>query len=294
MSENLSSKIKGGKKNTSEINKSGLPDSYDETKVVLLPRDPVWIYVYWDISSHTKNEFLKKYKDVFDPSSISVRVYDVTDVAFNGSNANRYFDVKVNSNALSWYINVGEFNRSWCVDLGYVLKNGDFVTISRSNSMAMPKHGVSNVTDEQWALLQIEFEKLLKISGAGGLGKSSYDLVKLMRERWEEITKLPTSGVLGGASSSLVRKKETVETETVKSKEKTFWLKADTEIIVYGATEPDATLTVQGKNVPLAQDGSFTLRFYLPDGEQNYPIEAISSCGTMSRRITFNVKKETK
>ncbi|MDR1695788.1 MAG: DUF4912 domain-containing protein [Endomicrobium sp.] len=290
MSENLSSKMQGGKKDVLSINKSGLPDSYNETKVVLLPRDPLWIYVYWDISSQTKNEFSDKYKDIFDDSSLTIRVYDVTDVNFDGSNANRFFDVKVNHNALSWYINVGEFNRSWCVDVGYVLKNGEFVTVSRSNAMAMPRHGVSNITDEQWALLQIEFEKLLKISGAGGLGKSSYDLVKLMRERWEEITKLPTSGILGGASSSSFRKKQAAD----KSKDKTFWLKADTEIIVYGATEPDATLTVQGKNVPLAQDGSFTLRFYLPDGEQNYPIEAVSSCGTMSRRITFNVKKETK
>ena len=51
---------------------------------------------------------------------------------------------------------------------------------------------------------------------------------------------------------------------------------------------------VCGKKVPLSQDGSFTLRFYLPDGEQNYPVEAKSSCGKMSKKIAFKVKKETK
>jgi len=113
-----------------------------------------------------------------------------------------------------------------------------------------------------------------------------------MRVRWEELTKLPTSGVLGGASSSsLLRKERSGKQEKTN---KNFWLKADTEIIVYGATEPDAELTVQGKKVALAPDGSFTLRFYLPDGQQNYPIEAVSSCKTMSKRIIFNVGKETK
>jgi hypothetical protein len=292
MSENLSSKMQGTNKSRQEKN-SGLPSSYGETKAVMLPRDPIWIYVYWEINNDTFEQVKSKYGQNFDNSGLTLRIYDVTDVNFDGGNANRYFDISVNPNAMSWYINVGEFNRSWCVDVGYILKNGEFITVARTNSMAMPRHGVSNVTDEQWALLQLEFEKLLKISGAGQIGQSSYDLVKLMRERWEELTKLPTSGVLGGASSSFKRGESAPASSGV-SQEKSFWLKADTEIIVYGATEPDATLTVQGKNVPLAADGSFTLRFYLPDGQQSYPIEAVSSDGTMKRQITFNVQKETK
>lgn len=290
MSENLSSKMQGKRKPDYEINKSGLPETYADTKIVLLPRDPVWIYVYWEISQNVRNEISKQFGGEYNPDSLVVRVYDITDVDFNGSNANKYFDINVNPNALSWNINVGEFNRSWCVDLGYVLKNGEFLKVARSNPIIMPRHGVSTVTDEQWALLQIEFEKLLKMSGKG-IGEGSYDLVRMMRERWEELLNLPTSGVLPSSiSSSFNRPEKSSKNE----KDKTFWLKADTEIIVYGATEPDAHLTVQGKSVQLAKDGSFTLRFYLPDGEQSYPIEAVSSCGTMSRKITFNVKKESK
>jgi hypothetical protein len=292
MSENLSSKMQGINK-SSQKNQSGLPSNYGDTKAVMLPRDPIWIYVYWEISQNVLEQLKSKYARDFNPSNLTIRVYDVTDIDFDGSNANKFFDISINPHAVSWYINVGEFNRSWCVDVGYVLNNGEFVAVARTNSMTMPRHGVSNVTDEQWALLQLEFEKLLKISGAGHIGQSSYDLVKLMRERWEELTKLPTSGVLGGASSSFKRDESPLAKYGV-SKEKTFWLKADTEIIVYGATEPDATLTVQGKNVPLSADGSFTLRFYLPDGQQSYPIEAISSDGTMKKQITFNVQKETK
>ena len=76
-------------------------------------------------------------------------------------------------------------------------------------------------------------------------------------------------------------------------KQKGFWLKADTELIVYGSTEPDAKLTVQGQNVTLRPNGSSTLRFYLPDGSQEYPIEAVSADGTMKRKITFTVKRDS-
>lgn len=292
MGENLSSKIQSTNRNSREKN-PGLPSNYGDTKAVMLPRDPIWIYVYWEINRDTVEQIQSKYGQNFDPSGLTIRVYDVTGIDFDGANANKFFDISVNPNAMSWYINVGEFNRSWCVDVGYILKNGKFITVARTDSMAMPRHGVSDVTDEQWALLQLEFEKLLRISGAGRIGSSSYDLVKLMRERWEELTKLPTSGVIGGASSSF-KKDSSSSPQSGVSKNKNFWLKADTEIIVYGATEPDAVLTVQGKRVSLSEDGTFTLRFYLPDGQQSYPIEAVSSDGTMKKRITFNVQKETK
>jgi hypothetical protein len=36
-----------------------------------------------------------------------------------------------------------------------------------------------------------------------------------------------------------------------------FWLIADAELIVYGATEPDATVTIGGKPIKLNPDGTF-------------------------------------
>ena len=79
-----------------------------------------------------------------------------------------------------------------------------------------------------------------------------------------------------------------------KSKERGFWLKADTELIVYGATEADAKLTVQGKAVALRPDGSFSLRFNLPDGQQEYPVRAVSADDAVEKEITFTVKRDSK
>jgi hypothetical protein len=65
-------------------------------------------------------------------------------------------------------------------------------------------------------------------------------------------------------------------------------------LIVYGATEPDAKVTVQGKPINLRQDGTFTLRFALPDGKQVIPVKAVSSDLEEERTITPIVTRETK
>ncbi len=294
MSEKLSSKLGNEEK---PVNKTGLPLDYGDTKITILPRDPICIFAYWSISGEFLDKLKKQYgEENFINSKLVVRVYDTTDINFDGSNANRYFDVFVTPESSSWYINVGEFNRCWCADIGYLTKDGKFIYIARSNKIDMPRYGVSNVTDEQWAMLQVEFEKLLRISGVNKIGMSSFDIAKLMRERWEEIVSisLPSSHSHAGSSSFKTHPSYEQTEQVSQDKSKSFWLRADTEIVINGATEPDATLTLKGMPVKLSADGSFSVRFYLPNGEDKYTIEAVSADGTMKKSITFEVKKDTK
>jgi hypothetical protein len=294
MSEKLSSKFGNEEK---PVNKTGLPLDYGDTKITILPRDPICIFAYWSISGEFLDKLKKQYGEQnFENSKLVVRVYDTTDINFDGSNANRYFDVFVTPESSSWYINVGEFNRCWCADIGYLTQDGKFIYIARSNKIDMPRYGVSNITDEQWAMLQVEFEKLLRISGVNKIGMSSFDIAKLMRERWEEIVSisLPSSHSHIGSSSFKTNTYYNQNEQPLHDKVKSFWLRADTEIVINGATEPDATLTLKGQPIKLSADGSFSVRFYLPNGEDKYTIEAVSSDGTMKKSITFEVKKDTK
>jgi hypothetical protein len=72
-----------------------------------------------------------------------------------------------------------------------------------------------------------------------------------------------------------------------------FWLVADAELIVYGATEPDATLTVGDKVVPLNPDGTFRFHVSFPDGQIDYPIRAVAADGEQTRSIRLNFERET-
>jgi hypothetical protein len=72
-----------------------------------------------------------------------------------------------------------------------------------------------------------------------------------------------------------------------------FHFVVHTELVVYGAAEPGATVTLQGSPVALREDGTFSQRFQLPDGEQVLRAVAVSPDGHVERVITPVVTRRT-
>ena len=72
-----------------------------------------------------------------------------------------------------------------------------------------------------------------------------------------------------------------------------FWLVADAELIVYGATEPDAAVTIGGRPIKLNPDGTFRFQMSFQDGLVDYPIMAVASDGEQTRSIHMNFNRET-
>jgi len=253
-----------------------LPSSYDQDKIVLQVRDPRWLHTYWELRSQTIEGLKSSLGDEFYRAKKILRVYDVTNIIFNGFNANSFFDIQYNDFATSWYIDTAGPGRSWCVDLGLMLTDGRFITILRSNVVSTPLDGPSWITDEEWMIPEDVFARLY---GMGfGLGKSSP-----VGGAWQQ--RLKQGLFSSGVSSSPVRKAV---------KERSFWMKVDCELIVYGATEPDAKVTVQGQLINLRPDGTFTLRYYLPDSKQVIPVKAVSADKLEERTITPIVTRETR
>ncbi|MFA4993277.1 MAG: DUF4912 domain-containing protein [Candidatus Omnitrophota bacterium] len=253
-----------------------LPSCYGKDKIILQVRDVRWLHTYWELGSQAIEELKNKLGDDFYRAKKILRVYDVTNIVFNGSNANSFFDIQYNDFANSWYIDTAGPGRCWCVDLGLMLTDGRFITILRSNVVQTPLDGPSWITDEEWMIPEDIFARLY---GMGfGLGKSSP-----VGRSWQE--RLKKGLFSSGISSSPVRKEV---------KERSFWMKVDCELIVYGATEPDAKVTVQGQPINLRPDGTFTLRYYLPDGKQIIPVKATSADKLEERTITPIVTRETR
>jgi len=72
-----------------------------------------------------------------------------------------------------------------------------------------------------------------------------------------------------------------------------FWLVADAELIVYGATEPDATVTIGGQPIKLSADGTFRFQMSFQDGLIDYPIMAVAVDGEQTRSIHMKFDRET-
>jgi len=72
-----------------------------------------------------------------------------------------------------------------------------------------------------------------------------------------------------------------------------FWLVADAELIIYGATEPDATVTIGGRPIKLNSDGTFRFQMSFQDGLIDYPILAVAADGEQNRAIHMKFTRET-
>ena len=77
------------------------------------------------------------------------------------------------------------------------------------------------------------------------------------------------------------------------ARSKGFWFNVNAELIIYGATEPDAKVTLGGHEIKLRSDGSFSYRFALPDGHYDLPAVAVSADGTDGRAADLKFSRDT-
>jgi hypothetical protein len=72
-----------------------------------------------------------------------------------------------------------------------------------------------------------------------------------------------------------------------------FFLTIATELIVHGATHPNARVSISGSPLDVRPDGTFTCHFALVDGELSLNVKAVSTDGD-SRRAGLRVMRQSK
>ena len=132
-----------------------LPGCYGVDRLVLLARDPHWLYAYWEISATRQVEFATIYgPEAWSSTRPVLRVYDITGVDFNGKNALGYIDIHLAEETDSWHIEVGRPDHTFCVELGRTFNDGRFIPLLRSNVVNTPRASLSDRFDEEWMWLE--------------------------------------------------------------------------------------------------------------------------------------------
>jgi hypothetical protein len=274
-----------------EERQTELPARYNETRLVLMVRDPEWLYVYWDIADADRDA-LRMAPGRFSESLV-VRLHDITDVEdFNGINSISWYELPVGrSQAYSWYVHLPQSDREWCGELGVLNDQGEFIQICRSNRVRTPRNFISEETDAAWMSVSEEFRQILAKSAdvAVSSGLSSAAAIRQISRKLR--LALEQRAGSGGLSGSFRPRPAAVG---LAEGQEDLPLIVRTELILSGKTDPHAVLTVQERPVPLRPDGTFTLRFELPDGEQELAVEARNRRATITRRVVPFVRKETR
>ncbi|MGB9859630.1 MAG: DUF4912 domain-containing protein, partial [Moorellaceae bacterium] len=92
-----------------------LPARYGKNQIVVLVKDPYWLYAYWEITPGKREEFEHLYgSGAWENSQPVLRVYDLTGRAYDFLHA-PYFEIAITDFADNWYIQVGKPSSTFCV-----------------------------------------------------------------------------------------------------------------------------------------------------------------------------------
>ena len=312
---------------TVDDNLGDLPGGYGESRIVLLPRDPQWAYAYWDIPNEHKQHLRSQ-----GGSRLALRFYDVTDVNLDYQSPHSLQQYECGEVAREWYLPIPVSDRDYTVEIGYVCDDGRWLVLSRSAPVRIPPVYPSDWVEDQFLTIswneELEtrtFAKLVSPSeraitaGQAGYQRAGdnplYDQMVARAQSAEAqrvagslfgsmhqvpdqavssfvfpsgagLWALPTASGVNMSGAGLFASAPPV-------KPRKFWLIADAELIVYGATEPDATVTVDGKPIELSADGTFRFQMSFQDGMIRYPIVAVAKDGEQTRSIHMDFERQT-
>jgi|HubBroStandDraft_2_1064218.scaffolds.fasta_scaffold47470_2 hypothetical protein len=141
-------------------------------------------------------------------------------------------------------------------------------------------------TQEQEAALA----KIIAIDDSRRVWMGSLEITELIRRRLQqELSSLGMMSSLGVSSLGISSFSSPFGGVPAKG----FWFMVNAELIIYGATEPNAKVTLGGTEVKLRPDGSFSFRFALPDGNYDLPAVAVSADGTDARAADLKFSRQT-
>ena len=312
-----------------------LPDGYGKSRIVILPRDPQWSYVYWDVSNSAKEKLRSQ-----GGQQLALRLYDVTDIDLNHQSSHSVQEYLCDEFAREWYLPIPVSDRYYVLDIGYRCFDGRWLVLARSASVHIPPIYPSDWVED--IFVTVDSNQELQ-------GKMVYNLVPPTQRQAilddspiydetfsmeHEVKAQRVAGsvfnsmqhIVGSVVSSHVHQKVVSSyvfpsgvgmwatptassvnvsgltmpgvglgipaTVPLKHPHK-FWLVADAELIIYGATEPDATVTIGGRPIELNPDGTFRFQISFQDGLIDYPIVAVAVDGEQTRSIQMKFNRET-
>ena len=301
------------------------PEGYGESRIVLMPRDPQWAYAYWDIPNAHKSELRSQ-----GGQQLAVRIYDVSDINIEHQVPHSVQEYPCDEMAREWYLPIPVSDRDYVVEIGYRTYDGRWLLMARSAEVRIPPTYPSDWIDDHF--VTVEWESDLRGQTIAELkqptrtvvtypkaGDAIYDQIfnlaqgpdalridgsvfgSMQQAKVHEQTvssfvfpsgvglwALPTASGAGLTASGAG-----LFSGSLPTRPRQFWLVADAELIVYGATEPDAHVTIGGRPIELTPDGTFRFQMSFQDGLLDFPIMAVAADGEQTRAIQMRFTRET-
>jgi len=132
------------------IDAGDLPWAYGEDRVTAIVRDPESAYLYWELTDDGIAAARGRLGPAGPHGWCSLRVYDTTGREFDGTNANDYFDVRVDRSDREYFLMIRRPGSAMHVEVGVKTDEGYFQPIARSGRADFPRSGPSGDGSVAW------------------------------------------------------------------------------------------------------------------------------------------------
>ena len=250
-------------------------------RMVLMVRGPYWMHAFWEITPRSISRAQAALGQEWHSARPVLRVLRI-ETASQASPAARVIrEIEVHGGVKNWFIDVREPMRCK-VEIGYLTTSGRFHGLARSNAVTTPPASQSDTLDVHWGEILGDCDRIYAMSGGFSPENNSTELQELFEERLRRpmVTSPKSTGPEDGDSEPTFRTD--------------FQLDVDAEMVVYGVTQPDARVTLQGEPVRVQSDGTFRVRVDMPNKRQVLPIIATAPDGARRQMIVMAVERNTK
>jgi len=107
--------------------------------VTLLIVSPRLGYLQWQIQKECLEALKLTHAKGLEGGHIIVRIYDVTDILFDGFNAHMSFDLEVNKQSGNYYFSMDRLGRDYLAEVGFRFEDGSFHCFARSNTASFDR-----------------------------------------------------------------------------------------------------------------------------------------------------------
>lgn len=299
-----------------------LPATYGTGRLFLTARDPHWLYAHWDIN--TRVQFQHNARSV--DRHLILRMYE-------GEPAGQpVAEIHVHPESRHWFAHVERAGAQYTGELGYYQPGRKWKSLATSAPMRTPPDTVSTDSTVTFATIPLDlpFETLISLLKQDDAHPQplAHALQQLSDRRLRGLSTEPSqpgwtleqeralAEVLTAARRQPAQRGSAeISTRTAEAAgpsdwassfgeyvssplggeptTQAFWLNVNAELIIYGATEPGAKVSIGGKPIALQPDGSFSYRFALPDGHYELPVVAVSADDTDGRAAELRFSRTT-
>ncbi len=214
-----------------------------------------WVQLAWELSSKTLSRAESALSSEWLRSTPILRTFELLADQNDSDRLNRTRDIEIFGDSDSWFLQIEKPGSRYQFVLGYLAPSGRFFSLAKSGIVQTPKPGAQGSL-ERAAIPQTHNQTRHKEYRVGD--SNVWRIGEFNTQKSDPLK-------LAYGTQKSAQDRDFGE----------YRFRLDAEVTIHGISQPGSSLSVHGEPVQLREDGSFSVKYSLPNGRHVIPFVSI-------------------